>query len=258
MITPFFKILFITLCGLSLSAMSQSLSEEWSYTYTETEPGQEISFITLVNAGSDGSVAFTVTRKSNQNQIFWLRPKDDGSSPDAPLWTSGWLTSAFFSDVVAVRRNHLVYYSDRSLKSVTVDENGTPSTPLNIKSFPETSEEEGGDSLVFTVEQPRSPGYVFTVAKRKDERGFTLRAFRFGPAPAAISAVPTSTTIAGGNSLSISFRAALGINYQLQSSTNLTAENWQNVGGAIAGTGEIITLVQDAGEPKLFFRVVAL
>jgi hypothetical protein len=73
-----------------------------------------------------------------------------------------------------------------------------------------------------------------------------------------VSAVPTYTTISSGNSLSISFRSYLGVNYQLQSSTTLTAENWQPVSGAITGTGELVTLVQDAGEPKLFFRVVAL
>ena len=53
-------------------------------------------------------------------------------------------------------------------------------------------------------------------------------------------------------------QSAIVVNYQLQSSTTLTAENWQPVSVPITGTGELVTLVQDAGEPKLFFRVVAL
>jgi len=48
------------------------------------------------------------------------------------------------------------------------------------------------------------------------------------------------------------------VNYQLESSTTLTAENWLPVSGVITGMGKLVTLVQDAGVPKLFFRVVAL
>lgn len=257
---PFLRLLLSVLISLTMAVQSQSIGESWTYSYDETAAGKQVVFITPLNAGSDGSVAFVVTRGDGtggdfENQIFWLRPKDDGSSPDSPLWTSGWLPNSGFTDVVAVRRNHLVYYTGREFKSVTLNDEGTPKSNT-VKVF--TGAEQGGDPVVFTLEQARSPGFVFAVATREDKRGFTLSAFRFSPAPAVVSAVPTSTSIASDNSLSISFQSVIGVNYQLQSSTTLTAENWQPVSVPITGTGELVTLVQDAGEPKLFFRVVAL
>lgn len=256
-----FRFLLTVIVALTTLAHSQSLQASWGYSYDETEAGKQVVFITPMNAGSDGSVAFVVTRGDGgggnlENQVFWLRAKEDGTSPDTPLWTSGWQATSGFTDVVAVRRNHLVYYTGRELKSVTLAEDGTANAPVTVKAF--SGAEEGGDPVVFTLEQARSPGFVFAVATQQDKRGFTLSAFRFTPAPAVVSAVPTFTTISSGNSLSISFRSALGVNYQVQSSTTLTAENWEPVGGAITGTGELITIVQDAGEPKLFFRVIAL
>lgn len=257
---PFLRFLFSILTVLTLFAQSQSLRESWTYSYDETAAGKQVVFITPLNAGSDGSVAFVVTRGDGaggdfENQIFWLRPKDDGSSPDSPLWTSGWLPNTGFTDVVAVRRNHLIYYTGRELKSVTLNDEGAPEL-ITVKEF--AGAEQGGDPVVLTLEQARSPGFVFAVATREDKRGFTLSAFRFSPAPAVVSAVPTSTSIASENSLSISFQSVIGVNYQLQSSATLTDDNWQPVGGAITGTGELVTLVQAAGEPKRFFRVVGL
>ena len=257
----FLKTLLSALVSFTSLAHTQTLQASWDYSYDETEAGKQVVFITPMNAGSDGSVAFVVTRGDGgggnlQNQVFWLRAKEDGTSPDTPLWTSGWQATSGFTDIVAVRRNHLVYYAGRELKSVTLQEDGTASDPVTVKVF--NGSEEGGDPVVLTLEQARSPGFVFTVATQEDKRGFTLTAFRFTPAPAVVSAVPTYTTISSGNSLSISFRSALGVNYQLESSTTLTAENWLPVSGVITGTGELVTLVQDAGVPKLFFRVVAL
>ena len=257
----FLKTLLSALVSFTSLAHTQTLQASWDYSYDEAEAGKQVVFITPMNAGSDGSVAFVVTRGDGgggnlQNQVFWLRAKEDGTSPDTPLWTSGWQATSGFTDIVAVRRNHLVYYAGRELKSVTLQEDGTASDPVTVKVF--NGAEEGGDPVVLTLEQARSPGFVFTVATQEDKRGFTLTAFRFTPAPAVVSAVPTYTTISSGNSLSISFRSALGVNYQLESSTTLTAENWLPVSGVITGTGELVTLVQDAGVPKLFFRVVAL
>lgn len=257
----FFKTLLGAVATLTSLAYTQTLQASWDYSYDETEAGKQVVFVTPMNAGSDGSVAFVVTRGDGgggdlQNQVFWLRAKEDGTSPDTPLWTSGWQDTSGFTDIVAVRRNHLVYYTGRELKTVTLQEDGTANAPVTVKVF--NGPEEGGDPVVLTLEQARSPGFVFTVATQKDKRGFTLNAFQFTPAPAVVSAVPTYTTNSSGNSLSISFRSALGVNYQLQSSTSLTAENWQPVSGAITGTGELVTLVQDAGLPRLFFRVIAL
>lgn len=254
---------FLLLSALLLigPAAAQSLQPSWTYTYTESEPGKQIAFYTPVNSGSDGSVAFVASRSDGgggnfENRIFWLRVNEDGTSPTEPIWSSVWLDSSSFTDIVAVRRNHLVYSTGRVLRSVTLDPtSGTP-TETTVKTF--AGAEEGGDPLVFTVEQARTPGFVFSVATREDKQGFTLSAFQFTPAPPQISAVPTFTTINSG-SLSISFQTELGVNYQLQSSTSLTATSWQSVGGVIAGTGQIQTLLQSADEePRLFFRVVAL
>lgn len=258
--TPFFRSLLSALIALTVSAQSQSLELSWTYSYDETDAGKQVVFITPLNAGSDGSVAFVVTRGDGgggnlENRIFWLRSKADGSSPDTPIWASDWVAISDFTDVVAVRRNHLVYYTGRQLNSVRLDQEGVP-TLNTVEGF--TGDEQGGDPIVFTLEQARSPGFVFTVATQKDKRGFTLSAFRFTPAPAVISAVPTSASISSENSLSISFQSVIGVNYQLQSSTTLSAENWTPVNTPISGTGQIVTIVQDVGAPKLFFRVVAL
>ena len=257
---PALLVSLITALLVVVPASAQSLQPSWGYTYSESEPGKQIVFYTPLNSGSDGSVAFVVTRGDGaggnlENQIFWLRPQADGSSPAEPIWVSGWLANTGFTDIVAVRRNHLVYSTGREIRSVTLDAvDGTP-TVNTVKAFAGAA--EGGDPLIFTVEQARTPGFVFSIATREDKRGFTLSSFQFTPAPPAVSAVPTFTTITGG-SLSISFQTELGVNYQLQSSTSLTAISWQNVGGVIAGNGEIQTLLQSSGEPRLFFRVVAL
>ena len=253
------RIFLLVLTALGSLAHAQSLEASWDYSYEEADAGKQIVFITPLNAGTDGSVAFVVTRGDGgggnlENRIFWLRPNANGSSPTTPLWSSAWQTSNGFTDVVAVRRNHLVYSTGRLLKSVTLDEAGSP-TVATVKAF--GGAEEGGDPLIYTLEQARAPGFVFAVATKENKRGFKLSAFRFLPGPPAISAVPTFSSVTG-NTLSISFRSELDVNYQLQSSTTLEAENWNNVGVAITGTGGIITLSQSAADPKLFFRIVAL
>lgn len=257
--TRFFKLLMMAVWCVGAVASAQSLQPSWGYTFDETVAGKQIIFITPLNSGSDGSVAFVVTRGDGgggnlENRIFWLKANEDGSSPTGPLWTSDWQASNSFTDVVAVRRNHLVYSTGRELRSVTLDESGTASV-ATVKAF--AGAEEGGDPLIFTVEQARTPGFVFAVATQEDKRGFTLSAFRFAPGPPSLSAVPTFTS-STGNILSISFQTDLDTNYQLQSSTTLEAASWQNVDDVISGNGSIITLTQDLSGPKLFFRVVAL
>ncbi|MDA7536034.1 hypothetical protein N9085_00710 [Akkermansiaceae bacterium] len=259
MTTRFLSYLMIAMYAIGSFAFAQSLQPSWEYSFSETEAGKQIIFITPLNSGTDGSVAFVVTRGDGgggnlENRIFWLKPLDDGSSPATPIWTSDWESSTGFTDVVAVRQNHLVYSTGRELRSVTIDEDGD-SNVSTVKAF--AGAEEGGDPLIFTVEQARSPGFVFTVATREDKRGFTLSAFRFAPGLPALSAVPTFTSVTGSN-LSLSFQTENGVNYQLQSSTTIESTNWQNIGGVIAGNGTIQTLVQQAGAPTFFFRVVAL
>ena len=257
--TSLLRFCLIAMVLMGSLAHAQSLEASWGYSYDETAAGKQIIFITPLNAGTDGSVAFVVTRGDGgggnlENRIFWLRANADGSSPATPLWSSAWQASSGFTDVVAVRRNHLVYSTGRLIKSVTLNEVGPP-TETTIKAF--AGAEEGGDPLIFTLEQARAPGYVYAVATQENKRGFTLSTFRFVPGPPAISAVPTFSSVAG-DTLTISFRSELGVNYQLQSSTTLEAVNWQNVGGVIAGNGDIQTFSQSAGVPKLFFRIVAL
>ncbi|MGJ8697967.1 MAG: hypothetical protein ACSHYF_16735 [Verrucomicrobiaceae bacterium] len=238
---------------------AQSLQPAWGYSYDEAEAGKQIVFITPINAGTDGSVAFVVTRGDGgggnlENQIFWLKAKADGSSPNAPLWTSGWQASGGFTDVVAVRRNHLVYSTGRLIKSVTLDEAGTP-TESTVKAF--AGAEEGGDPLIFTLEQARTAGFVYAIATQENKRGFTLSSFRFAPGPPEVSGVSTFSSVTG-DTLSISFQSEIDAEYQLQSSTNLEANSWENVGVALVGNGGIQTFTQSAGDSKLFFRIVAL
>lgn len=256
---PALRSLLVALLLMGPELRAQSLELAWDYTYTEAVAGKQIIFFTPINSGSDASVAFVATRGDGgggnlENRIFWLRVNEDGSSPTTPLWVSDWTPNSGFTDIVAVRRNHLAYISGRQLRSVVIDANGA-TTVSTVETF--SGETEGGDPLVMTVEQARAPGFVFSIAPRLDKRGFTLKAFRFTPAPPAISGVPTFTSI-NGDSLSISFQTDLGVNYQIQSSTSLTAASWQNEGGVIAGNGQLQTILQAAGVPRLFFRVVAL
>lgn len=255
--TRFLSFMMITMYAIGSFAFAQSLQPSWGYTFNETEAGKQIIFITPLNAGSDGSVAFVVTRADGgggnlENRIFWLKADSDGSSPSEPLWTSAWEASSGFTDVVAVRRNHLVYSTGREMKSVIIDENGAPSIST-VKAFAGAT--EGGDPLIFTIEQARAPGYVFAVATRENKRGFTLSSFLFAPGATATSAVPTISSVEGGN-LSISFQSESNVNYRLQSSVSLEANSWQNIGGLILGDGSLLTITQQAGEPKLFFRIV--
>ncbi|MDA8975151.1 hypothetical protein N9F50_01040 [Akkermansiaceae bacterium] len=71
---------------------------------------------------------------------------------------------------------------------------------------------EGGDPLIYTVEQARAPGFVYAISTQQDKRGFTLSAFSFALGPPEISAVPTFSSSADGV-LSISFRVDQGANY---------------------------------------------
>ena len=197
--TSLLKFCLIAMYALGSLAHAQSLQPSWGYSYDETEAGKQIVFITPLNAGTDGSVAFVVTRGDGgggnlENQIFWLRANDDGSSPATPLWSSGWQASSGFTDVVAVRRNHLVYSTGRLIKSVILDASGNP-TVTTVKAF--AGAEEGGDPLIFTLEQARAPGFVYAVATQEDKRGFTLSTFRFAPGPPAVSAVPTFSSCFG-------------------------------------------------------------
>ncbi|MFT6573959.1 MAG: hypothetical protein ACJA16_002146 [Akkermansiaceae bacterium] len=257
--TIFLSFYLIAMCAITSVVSAQSLQQSWGYIFDETVAGKQIVFITPLNAGSDGSVAFVVTRGDGgagglENRIFWLKAKADGTSPTGPLWTSDWEATSGFTDVVAVRRNHLVYTTGRELRSVTIDGAGTASVST-VKAF--AGAEEGGDPLIYTVEQARAPGFVFAIATQQDKRGFTLSAFKFAPGPPEISAIATVSTISGSN-LSISFQSELGANYRLQSSTTLEAANWQDVGNVIVGTGNIQTVAQQGEATKLFFRIVAL
>ena len=225
-------------------AHSQSLENPWGYSFDDIGAGKQIIFGAALNVGTDGSVAFVITRGDGgagplESKIFWVKAKVDGTDPTEPLWTSDWQARG---DIVAVRRNHLVYYCDGE------DCDGED------EFF--SGDEEGGDPLTFSGEQAaRAPGFVYSLVVHKDKLGFTLDAFRFVPGPPEVSAVPTFSSVSG-NFLSISFYGEDGGDYQLQSSTALEATNWQNVGVGILGKGSIQTVTHPVGELRLFFRII--
>ena len=271
------KTFFLSLCLISMFAIgspahSQSLENPWGYSFDDIGAGKQIIFGAALNVGTDGSVAFVITRGDGgagplERKIFWVKAKADGTDPTEPLWTSDWQARG---DIVAVRRNHLVYYCDgedcdgedeereegphgRQLRSVTIDASGN-ANESPVKSF--FGDEEGGDPLTFSGEQAaRAPGFVYSLVVHKDKLGFTLDAFRFVPGPPEVSAVPTFSSVSG-NFLSISFYGEDGGDYQLQSSTALEATNWQNVGVGILGKGSIQTVTHPVGELRLFFRII--
>lgn len=251
-------IVTMAMCSLS---RAQTLQPAWSFSLDVVDAGSQIDFIDGLNAGSDGSVGFIVGRTIlgvGQRRIFWLKADANGDSPTAPLWSSPWLVTTDFPIVQAIRRNHLVYSIGRELRSVTLV-NGTP-TEVTVNFFSGTEQKE---NIYFNLEQARSPSFFFAavIGDERDgaagEDGFTVSAFRFAPAPPAVSAVPTFTSISG-ESLSISFQTQVGVTYQLQSSTDLTLASWQPVGSPISGNDQLQTLIQPSSLPRLFFRVVAL
>jgi hypothetical protein len=253
------KTFFLSLCLISMFAIgspahSQSLENPWGYSFNDIGVGKQIIFGAALNVGTDGSVAFVITRGDGgagplESKIFWVKAKVDGTDPTEPLWTSDWQARG---DIVAVRRNHLVYYRGRELRSVTIDASGN-ANESSVKFF--SGDEEGGDPLTFSGEQAaRAPGFVYSLVVHKDKLGFTLDAFRFVPGPPEVSAVPTFSSVSG-NFLSISFHGESGGQYQLQSSTALEATNWQNVGVGILGKGSIQTVTHPVGELRLFFKI---
>ena len=76
-------------------AHSQSLENPWGYSFNDIGVGKQIIFGAALNVGTDGSVAFVITRGDGgagplQSKIFWVKAKADGTDPTEPLWTSDW------------------------------------------------------------------------------------------------------------------------------------------------------------------------
>jgi hypothetical protein len=68
----------------------------------------------------------------------------------------------------------------------------------------------------------------------------------------------TSTSVEGGN-IDFNWNAFLNVSYQIQSSTNLAALNWANVGGTIVATNTVMhASLPMANAPNQFYRVAML
>jgi uncharacterized membrane protein len=68
--------------------------------------------------------------------------------------------------------------------------------------------------------------------------------------------VPTLTLTRSGTDVVLSFPTQTGVLYQLQSSTDLIAESWLDVGAPYSGTGGVLSPAITIGpEPKKFFRL---
>jgi hypothetical protein len=62
-----------------------------------------------------------------------------------------------------------------------------------------------------------------------------------------------------GGTLNLSWPSAVGLSYQLQSSTDLLPENWINEGQPVKGTGELLRHDLTIGtDPKKFYRLLLL
>jgi hypothetical protein len=70
---------------------------------------------------------------------------------------------------------------------------------------------------------------------------------------------PTVTTSQTGGTLSLNWPSAVGLSYQLQSTTDLLLPNWVNEQTPINGTGDPLTHNLPIGpEPRKFFRLLLL
>jgi hypothetical protein len=69
--------------------------------------------------------------------------------------------------------------------------------------------------------------------------------------------VPANLIISySGGNVTVSFSSISGVNYQVESSTDLSSGPWAPEGGQLAGTGGTLTYQAAAGSPQKFFRVV--
>lgn len=81
--------------------------------------------------------------------------------------------------------------------------------------------------------------------------GGPLTAFLLSPV-----VVPPLTITRSGTDVVLSFPTQTGVSYQLQSSTDLTAASWLDVGVPYSGTGGVLSPIITIGpEPRKFFRL---
>jgi hypothetical protein len=75
----------------------------------------------------------------------------------------------------------------------------------------------------------------------------------------AVLAPAFQTVTQSGGAVSFAWNALPGLAYQLQSTTNLLAPNWTNVGAAItAATNVVTTADTNSIDPQRFYRFVVL
>jgi len=81
-----------------------------------------------------------------------------------------------------------------------------------------------------------------------------LDAVGYDLAPPAPPAVFQSVTQSGGQ-INMSWSATYGRSYQVQSTTNLSAQNWQNVGTPVIANGPTASFSDAISGPQRFYRV---
>ena len=82
--------------------------------------------------------------------------------------------------------------------------------------------------------------------------GQMLKKYRLGTPPTTVDGAVASG-ISGSNYI-INWNSVSGVEYQIQSSTNLT--DWVNVGSPISGTGEPLTWANALTNSQSFYRVI--
>ena len=102
---------------------------------------------------------------------------------------------------------------------------------------------------------PENAGWIFTPTNRAyAELATDLSGEDF---TGALAEPMTLTATRSANTLNLRWPSAVGLQYQLQSATNLPATTWFDEGAPFPGTGGVLTTNLPTGpEPSKFFRLL--
>jgi hypothetical protein len=226
---------------LPTAGEAQGITSAWNYDSEPFGAGRQVFAVSTLNVGSDGSLAFTLTVDDGslgniEYRLFWLSPTGD------LRWASEFGTASL--QALAIRTGHLVYLEDgQQLHSVKRNPAGDfeDSTVATFASA----------DTAYTIEQGRSPGFLFVAETAVDKASFKIHAFRLESG----TTVDYAAMFAGvsGGAFTLFFPSATGELYQVERSEDMI--NWTLVGDPIPGTDSLQSYTDEGLSSTFYFRV---